>query len=254
MSTPKELKIRPYARLLTMLGEQLIKNERIALIELIKNAYDADASWVKVSFLNFDKNFNITAESKIVIEDDGHGMSADIIEKHWLNPATPEKKLRKEIKLTTKKGRVIQGEKGIGRFAILKLGRKIHIVTRAAGEKVEHVIDYDFSNYDDDFLSEDNQYKDLFIDDLKIFIRTRAPRVIKEGHVNLGAIRKINRLPQGTRIEISNLKGKGNWYEKKVKDVWRDVSRLESIFVDNKIKLKGKKEPKDFEVYIGHLE
>ena len=38
-----ELSIRPYARLLTMLGDQLIKNERIALLELIKNAYDADA-------------------------------------------------------------------------------------------------------------------------------------------------------------------------------------------------------------------
>ena len=50
----KILKIRPYARLLTMLGEQLIKNEQIALAELIKNSYDADADWVKVSFENFD--------------------------------------------------------------------------------------------------------------------------------------------------------------------------------------------------------
>ena len=44
-----KLPIRPYARLLTMLGEQLIKDERIALVELIKNSYDADADWVKVS-------------------------------------------------------------------------------------------------------------------------------------------------------------------------------------------------------------
>jgi HSP90 family molecular chaperone len=51
----KTFKIRPYARLLTMLGEQLIKNEQIALAELIKNAYDADADWVKVNFIDFDK-------------------------------------------------------------------------------------------------------------------------------------------------------------------------------------------------------
>ena len=44
------LAIRPYARLLTMLGDQLIKNERIALVELIKNSYDADADRVQVRF------------------------------------------------------------------------------------------------------------------------------------------------------------------------------------------------------------
>ena len=47
---PETLKLRPYARLLTMLGDQLIKNERIALVELIKNAYDADADRVELRF------------------------------------------------------------------------------------------------------------------------------------------------------------------------------------------------------------
>ncbi|MFA7173597.1 MAG: ATP-binding protein [Kiritimatiellia bacterium] len=92
MIHPKQLQIRPYARLLTMLGEQLIKNERIALIELIKNSYDADADWVKVTFQGFGENYKIEADSKIIIEDNGHGMNREIIENHWLNPATPEKK------------------------------------------------------------------------------------------------------------------------------------------------------------------
>jgi len=52
-------------------------------------------------------------------------MSQKIIECHWLNPATPEKKKRKKLKATTEKGRFIQGEKGIGCFAIFKLGRRI---------------------------------------------------------------------------------------------------------------------------------
>jgi hypothetical protein len=47
------LHFKPHARLLTMLGDQLIKNERIALVEVIKNSYDADASWVKVTFEGF---------------------------------------------------------------------------------------------------------------------------------------------------------------------------------------------------------
>lgn len=243
MSTPKYLTIRPYARLLTMLGEQLIRNERIALIELIKNSYDADSPWVKISFVAFGKNYKIIPSSKIIIEDSGHGMSADIIEKHWLNPATPEKKLRKRKKRTTPSGRVIQGDKGIGRFAILKLGRKIKIITRATGENDEHVIDYDFSEYDDDFLTEKGEEKELFIDDLKVSLLTRIPKVIVKSKISLGA-RKLNRLPQGTRIEISDLKG--NWSDKKVSDIYRDISRLESIFTQQ---INNKAE-KGFEVRI----
>lgn len=243
MERIKKLKIRPYARLLTMLGEQLIKNERIALIELIKNAYDADSMWVKVSFVGFDENYIFSNESRIIIEDGGHGMSASIIEKHWLNPATPEKNIRKKTKRTTEKGRVIQGDKGIGRFAILKLGRRINIITRAKGENVEHVIDYDFSKYDDDFLSEDGEDKELFIDDLNVSLKSRTPEVIVNESISLG-MRKFDRLPQGTRIEISDLKG--SWSEKKVEDVYRDISRLESIFTHKVNKYKKK----DFEVWI----
>ena len=105
MKVGNKHRIRPYARLLTMLGEQLIKNERIALIELIKNCYDADADWVKIIFENFDTAFDKNEESKIIIEDNGHGMTHDIIVNHWLNPATPEKLTRKKKKAQTAKGR-----------------------------------------------------------------------------------------------------------------------------------------------------
>ena len=96
--------IRPYARLLTMLGEQLITNEQIALAELIKNAYDADADWVKISFENFEivkdvDEFVLTPDSKIIIEDNGCGMDLKTIEYSWMNPATPNKKSKEnEIK------------------------------------------------------------------------------------------------------------------------------------------------------------
>jgi DNA mismatch repair ATPase MutL len=93
--TRKFLKIRPYARLLTMLGEQLIKNEKIALTELIKNSYDADADWVKVSFVNFGNNYEVNSDSKIIIQDNGDGMTSEIIEKSWMNPATPNKNTKK---------------------------------------------------------------------------------------------------------------------------------------------------------------
>jgi len=209
----KTLKIRPYARLLTMLGEQLIKNERIALIEIVKNAYDADAEWVKISFCGFEGDYKITSESKIIIEDSGHGMTNEVIEEHWLNPATPEKKRRKKIKATTKKGRVIQGEKGIGRFALLKLGRKINVVTRAEKDAIERVVEFDFSNCDDDFLSEGGKDKDIFLDDLSASVVSRNPQTILARKMTLGT-RVISTPNHGTRIEISNLKG--SWSDKKL--------------------------------------
>ncbi len=239
MNQTKQLKIRPYARLLTMLGEQLIRNERIALIELIKNAYDADAEWVKVTFKNFGKDYQIRPESSIIIEDNGHGMNQQIIENHWLNPATPEKKKRKKTRDTTLKGRIIQGEKGIGRFAILKLGRQIEIVTRAQNEPHEHCISYDFSHYDDDFLTENGYEKDLFIDDLSVTLMHRAPQFIKPSALALGA-RKKQRSEHGTRIAIHNLKGR--WTEKKVASIYRDLTKLASIFPE--------KQSHDFEVSL----
>src|ERR1700693_765412 len=122
MTQSQPLHFKPHARLLTMLGDQLIKNERVALIEIIKNSYDADASWVKVTFEGFGPGYKILPKSKIIVEDDGIGMTKKVLQEHWISPATPVKKLAKSQNDTTAKGRKIQGEKGIGRFAILKLG------------------------------------------------------------------------------------------------------------------------------------
>lgn len=238
MKEMEQFKIRPYARLLTMLGEQLIKNERIALIELLKNSYDADSDWVKVSFIGFTPDYKITKESKIIIEDCGTGMTTNVIENHWLNPATPEKKRRKQQCDRTKKGRVIQGEKGIGRFSVLKLGRKITIISRVEGDEFESVIEYDFSKYDDDFLTENGIEKDLYIDDISIRITKRTPERIVRRKESFGT-QNIEVPGHGTIIEVANLKG--TWTEEKIDYVYQDFSKFESIF---------NKKAKDFAIYI----
>ena len=58
------LSFKPYARLLTMLGDQLITNERVALVEIIKNAYDADADWVKVTFSRIRQELSVQSSVK----------------------------------------------------------------------------------------------------------------------------------------------------------------------------------------------
>lgn len=222
------LHIRPYARLLTMLGDQLIKNERVALIELIKNSYDADAEWVQITFEGFGKDWNIKPESKIIIEDDGAGMDENIIRNHLTNPATPEKKRRKAKEPRTPNGRYLQGEKGIGRFAILKLGKKIEITTKKKSESIEHKVDYDFVKFDEEFLRESGQDQDIFLEDLTLTYTTRAPQNFVEKKISIGS-RKLTRKTQGTRIEISHLKG--TWSENKVGAVFGDVTRLEPLFL-----------------------
>ena len=244
----EKVAIRPYARLITMLGDQLIKNELIALIELIKNAYDADASWVKVEFINFGENFSVTDTSKIVIEDDGCGMDAEILKRHWLNPATPTKLKQKRVNARTSKGRFLQGEKGIGRFAIFKLGKKIKIITRRqknndmgadAGEMTENTLIYDFSQYDDDFLTEDGVEKELFLDHLEIELSESRPTYITDREVILG-ITKRKRKPHGTIIEIENIKTR--WDVNRVARIQAEVGKLQPIFSND--------ENSDFSVWI----
>ena len=246
----EKLKIRPYARLLTMLGDQLIKDERIALIELIKNCYDADASWVKVTFENFGENYKVLPGSKIIIQDDGDGMTKEILSTKFLNPATPGKKIQKEKNDKTKKGRIIQGEKGIGRFAMLKLGRKIDVVSKTIDDEFEHILHYDFTKYDNDFLKENGKDKELFIDDLSVVIEDRKPEVIVKKEIVLG-VQKRKQPAKGTLIEISNLNE--GWTEDKVKTVANDIIKLQSIFdkiTENKAKTSSTEDQNSFFVYL----
>lgn len=236
----EKLQIKPYARLITMLGDQLIKNELIALVELIKNSYDADASWVKVSFVDFADDFSLTDNSKIVIEDDGCGMDENILKKHWLNPATPVKlKLKETNRAKTLKGRILQGEKGIGRFSIFKLGKNIKITTRrqlqdengkfinGEAEDIENILIYDFGKYDDDFLTENGEEKDLYLENLIVEISQRSPMLIKKSKVKFGTTVK-DRNPYGTIIEISDLKSR--WTKASFDRIQDEIGKLQPIF------------------------
>ena len=92
----------------------------------------------------------IEEQAYIEIEDDGYGMSLDIIKNVWLRPATPNKFDKKNNKIfKTPKGRITQGEKGIGRFAIHKLGEKIELYSKSE-ENFEVKLEMNFIDYDPD--------------------------------------------------------------------------------------------------------
>ena len=90
-----------------MLGEQLLKNERVALVELIKNSYDADASRVDVFFQGIRYRHDQYARITDRGTDDGCGMTLETVQRAWMNPATPTKFLakRKGQRRTTEKRR-----------------------------------------------------------------------------------------------------------------------------------------------------
>lgn len=217
---------RPYARLFKMLGEDLIKDEKTALIELIKNAYDADATWVTVDFKNFGAEFVINGGSKIIIEDNGIGMTESIIKNEWINPATPYKKNQKNINVKTEKGRILQGEKGIGRFSMFKLGKTIEVHSKSKDEPNDNIVSIDLSEYDMDFITESEETSNRYLEDVEIvYSKSTSSSFVGslDGHQKF----IFERTGTGTKIIISNLLG--NWNSKKVKEVYSEVAALQSI-------------------------
>lgn len=122
----------PTGRLIMSIGKDLIKDLPAAMVELVKNAYDADASHVKITYRK-------KADSlEIIVMDDGHGMSKDTVTGTWMVPST-DYKLRNK---TSPKGRVYQGKKGIGRYAVSLLGNKLKLSTVHDGFRTTAVFNW----------------------------------------------------------------------------------------------------------------
>jgi len=145
MSIEKNHYFKPRARLLLQLGNQLIKDEGLALFELVKNSYDADATYSNVDLNYIDKK-NL---GQIIIKDNGSGMNYDLITNHWLEPGTDIKEEQIEkFERSNVYGRLPLGEKGIGRFGSHKLGQVIQLVTKTDFDH-EVEINIDWKSFED---------------------------------------------------------------------------------------------------------
>ena len=195
-------KFKPRARLLLQLGDQLIKNESIALLELAKNAYDADASVVSIIMRQPDS----LEDCYIEIEDDGFGMNADIVENVWLEPGSSFKQEQyEERKITPKFHRLPIGEKGIGRFGAHKLGNVIEMTTKRANDK-EVYVKIDWRQF----------LKEKYLEDVPIkIIEREQPEYFTNGRT-------------GTRILIKGFRKL--WERSMAREVQRAITSLTSPF------------------------
>lgn len=145
-----EANFKPKARLLLQLGDQLIRNEKIALSEIIKNSYDACSKNVKVIMNDID----IPEIGEIIIYDDGFGMDIDILNSVWMEPGTDHKETKDEDNFNSICNRRPIGEKGIGRFGVHKLGNHIELISKKA-DKNEVVFKIDWNDFNgSDYLSD----------------------------------------------------------------------------------------------------
>lgn len=209
MSTELSFQVRP--RILSILGEQLLRSPGLAVFELVKNSYDADATRCLVKLENpTDKE-----RSQIVVEDNGCGMDKNTIRQAWMVIATDFRHGQKQRKERTDRGRMALGEKGLGRLAVHKLGRHLRLVTRREGCK-EIVVDFDWERLE------------------------TAPDL---AHATVGLIERNPKVfvgsETGTQLTITGLK-EDDWTRGEVRELHRSVTSLCSPF-------KG---PKDFSVSL----
>ncbi len=124
MQRSEKMNLTASARLIMQLGEQLIEDELVALLELIKNAYDADANNVDV---NIDTD-TVTPYGKgcIEIKDDGNGMIPSIVRNSFLRLSTS---FKEEEKSSIYYHRRVLGKKGIGRLSFQRLGNYVTVET-----------------------------------------------------------------------------------------------------------------------------
>lgn len=144
MAEPFKLKFNFDVSTFRLLGRELITDRITALFELVKNCYDANSNNVVLEFHNVNKLSN---DSYICIKDDGLGMSLNDIRYKWMVVGTSSK--RTQNISPAPYFRKVVGEKGVGRFAVEKLGSKLRLETTQKGTSRTIVLELDWRMYEE---------------------------------------------------------------------------------------------------------
>lgn len=152
-----EFTFRTNSKLKTLVGQELITNNNVAIFELIKNSYDAGATRVNIEFHNFEvskKGWLSSDNSIIRIVDDGVGMTTEQIDRYWMELGNSSKENNKFLRIDSQKmGKLIKrfanGEKGIGRFGVDKIGSGLILESIGKDSSRKTIVNFDWNKYDD---------------------------------------------------------------------------------------------------------
>ena len=219
-SDPLQLSFRPRARLISVLGEHLISDQAVGIIELVKNAYDADATEVDVEL----RGLTSAKTTTVIIRDNGFGMTRDDIESKWLSPAVEHKERDKRENRRTGLGRLPIGEKGVGRFAVQQIGRKLELITRATNAP-EIVLPVEWDRFENG---------EMFLDSMTVTVQEREPAVFAGART-------------GTLLRIEG--ARSQWTRQLLEKVHRTLRRLQSPLKDKETRFRVTLRCPDFPEY-----
>ena len=177
------------AGVIDRLGQELVARQETAVSELVKNSYDADAQKVSLKFYD-SKNVGGT----LIIEDDGQGMSRDDLVNGFMRVSSTSK-IHEPLSPIFNRQRA--GQKGIGRFSVQRLGRKLTIITQTKHSEMALKLTINWDDY--------NKDGNLFVveNTLEIVSKTKE---------------------KGTTLIIENLRDK--WSKASIQRVYRYVSDI----------------------------
>ena len=153
----REVSFSTHAHIKNIIGKELINDDNVAVMELVKNSYDAGATKVIIKFKNLVEDKN--KQSELILIDDGMGMSENDILTKWLNIAYSSKKEN-----FTQNNRYQAGNKGVGRFSCDRLGKKLNLYTRQKNGMFIH-LKISWKDF------EDANRIDIQIQDIPVLIR-----------------------------------------------------------------------------------
>lgn len=210
------------ARTARLIGRENIASSKGAIVELVKNSYDADSS---IALIYFNKQ-----KDELFIIDSGEGMTERIIINHWMTIGTDNK----ANNIFTQTGRVKAGAKGIGRFALDKLGNKCEMLTKfnpsvhkdidengRMTKNVAYLWEVSWTDFEGDFKTIDEVEANLIGEEernLKKYIldeidNERVQKIVNDFSFEYGTVLKISGL-------------RDNWNNFYVEQVFSDLEVL----------------------------
>lgn len=231
-----KLHFKTNIQLKSIIGKDLINDDNIAILELVKNSFDADAKKVEVQYSNLkdndDKIVNSysNSTSRLIIKDNGLGMNLEDIQNKWLNIAYSEKKSNNR-----QHNRMMAGAKGVGRFSCDRLGEYLNLYTKKIDSEDYLLLKIDWKKFEIDDNNKEIQSIEL---DFEILTKIELKK------------RNITPFSQGVFLEIIKLRS--NWvYQTKDAKNW-NTDKLINLkkYLEKLINPNQAFEKNDFGIYV----